>query len=234
MTTTNTTTSCTVGPPQENTEKVNTHIQITIPEEDLGRLGNLKRFGRQCLHNSKENLLLILLLISVIVGTGIGFIARAAKPSYSQRDIMYLQFPGEMLMRMLKMLILPIVLASLIAGIAGLDAKTCGKVGLRTMGYFATTTLIAVILGIVLAVSIQPGGGADMAKMKRYGSATKLNSADTFLDLIRSVQASQACVAAWPFVYGVNVDSGKCCRCERGYLSTRSVWSVERITIKVR
>nr|KAG5701628.1 hypothetical protein BaRGS_019317 [Batillaria attramentaria] len=186
MATANATTSAAITPPQENTDKVNTHVHVTIPEEDLGRLGNLKRCSKRCLSQSKENLLLILLLVSVIVGTAIGFIARAAKDRYSAREIMYLQFPGEILMRMLKMLILPIVLASLIAGIAGLDAKTCGKMGLRTIGYFATTTLLSVILGIVLCVSIQPGVGADRSKLSRYGKAARLNSADTFLDLIRS------------------------------------------------
>ena len=98
---------------------------------------------------------------------------------------MYLQFPGELLMRMLKMLILPLIISSLIAGIAGLDAKTCGKMGLRTIIYFGTTTLISVILGIIMAVSIRPGDGAKKDDIKRYGSAAKLTTADTFLDLIR-------------------------------------------------
>lgn len=183
-TTSNATTSATITPPQENTDKVNTHVHVNMPEEELNRMEKFKRIGKKCLDNSRENLLLLLLLVSVIVGTAIGFIARNSHV-FSKRELMYLQFPGEMLMRMLKMLILPIILSSLIAGIAGLDAKTCGRMGLRTIGYFATTTLLSVILGIVLAVSIQPGVGADSSKLKRYGSATKLNSADTFLDLIR-------------------------------------------------
>ncbi|XP_025095708.1 excitatory amino acid transporter 1-like [Pomacea canaliculata] len=197
MATTNAVPSGSVNPPQENMDKVNTHVHMVVPEEDLGRLGNLKRCARKCMDRSKENLLLILLLASVIAGTAIGFIARSAKSSFTKREIMYLQFPGEMLMRMLKMLILPIIISSLIAGIASLDAKTCGKMGLRTIGYFATTTLLAVILGIVLAVTIQPGGGADRTKLKRYGAATKLNSADTFLDLIRNMFPDNLIVACY-------------------------------------
>ena len=163
---------------------INRQVHVTIPEEDLGRVGNLRRTGHKCLKGTKDNLLLLLLLISVISGGAIGFIARGSH-TFSKREIMYLQFPGEMLMRMLKMLILPIILSSLIAGIAGIDAKTCGRMGLRTICYFATTTLMAVVLGIILAVTIQPGVGADSSKLKRYGSAIKLNSADAFLDLIR-------------------------------------------------
>jgi Na+/H+-dicarboxylate symporter len=172
-------------PPQENeVDRVNTHVHVNVPDDEEPHQNLLKRVGRKCLRGSRDNLLLVLLLVSVIVGTAIGFICRASH-KFSKREIMYLQFPGEMLMRTLKMLILPIILSSLIAGIAGLDAKTCGRMGLLTMGYFASTTLMAVILGIILAVTIQPGYGADSKSLKRYGSATKLNSADTFLDLIR-------------------------------------------------
>ena len=178
----------TMLPPQENETGMNTHVHINVPDDEpLQSGGRLKRFSRKCVQGSKDNLLLLLLLVSVIVGTLIGFVCRSVHV-FNKRELMYLQFPGEMLMRMLKMLILPIILSSLIAGIAGLDAKTCGRMGLRTIGYFATTTMMSVILGIILAVSIQPGVGADKGKLVRQGAATKLNSADTFLDLIRLVE----------------------------------------------
>jgi Na+/H+-dicarboxylate symporter len=145
------------------------------------------RYGRNmlemCLKGLKQNLILVLLLLSVVLGCAIGFGVRATG-QLTKREIMYLQFPGEMLMRMLKMLILPLVVASLIGGIAGLDAKTCGKMGLRTMAYFSTTTLLAVVLGIIMAVTIRPGDNGDET-IPRYGKSEKLNSVDTFLDLIR-------------------------------------------------
>lgn len=139
-----------------------------------------------CVKGLKQNLILVLLLLSVVFGCAIGFGIRATG-QLTKREIMYLQFPGEMLMRMLKMLIIPLVVASLIGGIAGLDAKTCGKMGLRTMAYFGTTTMLAVILGIIMAVTIRPGSNGDQTEIPRYGEAKKLNSVDTFLDLIRWV-----------------------------------------------
>ena len=164
---------------------VNSHVFISVPQEDLGVRGNLKRLGRKCLNNSKENGLLIGLLFSVVFGVLMGVCIRSTYGKLPKRETMYLGFPGEILMRMLQMLILPIILASLISGIAGLDAKTCGRMGLRTIAYFGTTTFLAVFLGILLAVTIQPGGNADRSSMQRYGKAEQLNSADTFLDLIR-------------------------------------------------
>ncbi|XP_071108762.1 excitatory amino acid transporter 1-like isoform X2 [Haliotis cracherodii] len=172
----------------EETAKVNTHVSVSPqPEGTTGLLGNVKRCGLKCLRGSKENLLLILLLCSVLLGVGIGFAVRSARPDFTKREIMYLMFPGEILMRMLRMLILPLIISSLIAGIAGLDAKTCGKMGLRTIAYFATTTVISVIMGIIMAIAIRPGGGANRAKLKRYGTAAKVNSVDTFLDLVRNL-----------------------------------------------
>ena len=165
--------------------KVNTHVSVTIPPENPGFCGNLKRCGIKCLKGSKDNFILVLLLFSVCFGVGMGFLVRSVSPTFTKRQIMYLMFPGEILMRMLTMLILPLIISSLIAGIAGLDAKTCGRMGLRTIAYFATTTIIAVIQGIIMATSIRPGRGADRSKIKRYGSAAKVNSVDTFLDLIR-------------------------------------------------
>lgn len=174
--------------PQNDTNtsnKGNAHITVPIPDEYLGQ-SRAKQCATKCLRGSKENLILILLLSAVIMGVSLGFIIRAARPEgYSQRDIMYITFPGELLMRMLKMLILPLIVSSLIAGIAGLDAKTCGRMGLRTMAYFATTTMMAVILGIILTVSIQPGGGASRDEIPRYGTPKKVHPVDTFLDLIR-------------------------------------------------
>ncbi|OWF39054.1 excitatory amino acid transporter 1-like [Mizuhopecten yessoensis] len=173
--------------PNPDQQKLNTHIVIPVPEEGTGpHRTKLQRFKQTCGKNVKENLILILLLGSVVMGVAIGFAVRSGT-KMTKREIMYLSFPGEMLMRMLKMLILPLIVSSLIAGIAGLDAKTCGKMGLRTMAYFATTTLLAVILGITMAVIIQPGRNADRSKIQRYGKTEKLNTADTFLDLIRNL-----------------------------------------------
>ncbi|VDH93280.1 solute carrier family 1 (glial high affinity glutamate transporter), member 3 [Mytilus galloprovincialis] len=163
-------------------QKVDTHIVLPmekVEEED-------ESCREKCHKNMKENLILLLLFGSVVFGCGFGFIIRAST-TMTKREIMYLQFPGEILMRMLKMLILPLVISSLIAGIAGLDAKACGKIGLRTMLYFGATTFMAVVLGIIMAVSIQPGRGAKRTDLARYGSTKKLHASDTFLDLIRNM-----------------------------------------------
>jgi len=62
----------------------------------------------------RQNLLLVLTVISVFLGFIIGFVARIFDPS--EEVIMFVSFPGDVLMRILKMLILPLIVSSLIAG----------------------------------------------------------------------------------------------------------------------
>ena len=69
-----------------------------------------------------------------------------------------LSLPGELFLRMLKMLILPLIMFSLMAGLGSLDTKVAGALGWRTVLYYMTTTLIAVVLGLTLVMVIQPGG----------------------------------------------------------------------------
>ena len=52
---------------------------------------------------------------------------------------MLLSFPGELLLNMLRMIILPLVIASLITAVAGLNATEAGKIGRRTLIYYLST-----------------------------------------------------------------------------------------------
>ncbi len=70
---------------------------------------------------------------------------------------MYLSFPGTLFLNMLKAVVIPLVVPSLITSIGSLDLRLSGKVGARAIVYYAVTTVMAVFLGIVLVVTIQPG-----------------------------------------------------------------------------
>lgn len=72
-----------------------------------------------------------------------------------------IMFPvGQIFLRLLFMTVVPIVFTSITLGVAGIgDMKTLGRLGGRTFGYFAMSTLIAATIGLTLVNTIQPGGG---------------------------------------------------------------------------
>lgn len=113
-----------------------------------------------------------------------GLMFRNADLSADTRKL--LVFPGDLLMSMLKMLMIPLIMSSLISGIAVLDTKSCGKISSCAMIYYFTTTIAAAILGIILVVTIHPGS-PNLDRERKVSDATdnKLTTLDASLDLIR-------------------------------------------------
>ncbi|XP_030048010.1 excitatory amino acid transporter 1 isoform X2 [Microcaecilia unicolor] len=123
-------------------------------------------------------------ITAVIVGVILGFSVRSYKLSY--REVKYFAFPGELLMRMLQMLVLPLIVSSLVTGMAALDSKASGKMGVRAVVYYMTTTIIAVFIGIIIVIIVHPGKGTK-ENMHREGKIEPVTAADAFLDLIRNM-----------------------------------------------
>lgn len=69
-------------------------------------------------------------------------------------------------------------------GTAALDSKASGKMGMRAIVYYMSTTIIAVMIGIIIVVIIHPGKGTK-ENMHREGKIMQVTAADAFLDLIR-------------------------------------------------
>ncbi|XP_053294152.1 solute carrier family 1 member 7a [Pleuronectes platessa] len=132
----------------------------------------------------KQNGLLILSVLAVVIGCLLGFFLRGKQ--LSEQEVKYFQFPGELLMRMLKMLILPLVVSSLMSGLAALDAKCSSRLGIMTISYYLWTTFVAVVVGIVMVYIIHPGGAAQK-EASEESKKPMTSSADALLDLIRNM-----------------------------------------------
>lgn len=153
-------------------------------------------------------LLTIATLGSVVLGVIVGSILRASSSEkWTEREVMYLNFIGEIFLRILKGLILPLVISSLIDAIGSLDLRSSGKIGGRAIAYYMITTFMAVVLGIILVLTIRPG--VDRNETATDGpllSSSKLRSTtttDTMLDLIRNMfppNIIQACLEQYQTV----------------------------------
>ncbi|XP_054915441.1 excitatory amino acid transporter 5-like isoform X5 [Poeciliopsis prolifica] len=144
------------------------------------RCRNLRGFCRR-------NGLLTLSVIAVVTGCTLGFALRGTELSTQAK--IYFSFPGELLMRMLKMLILPLITSSLMSGLSSMESKACCRMGVLTVTYYLWTTFIAVVVGIILVLIIKPGTGTEM-ESNRLGGGPVMTSADALLDLIRNMVPS--------------------------------------------
>uniref|UniRef100_A0A8D0EU57 Amino acid transporter n=1 Tax=Strix occidentalis caurina TaxID=311401 RepID=A0A8D0EU57_STROC len=127
--------------------------------------------------------------ISILIpcwSTGI-ILAFSLRPyQLTYRQIKYFSFPGELLMRMLQMLVLPLIVSSLITGMASLDGRASGKMGMRAVVYYMVTTIIAVFIGILMVIIIHPGKGSK-DKLHREGRIEQVQTTDAFMDLVRNM-----------------------------------------------
>ncbi|CAB3979650.1 excitatory amino acid transporter-like [Paramuricea clavata] len=136
----------------------------------------------------KQHLILFLILVGVLCGFLLGALLHSTVQSSTdpppKEFAMLLSFPGEILIRILKLLVLPLIISSVLLAVAELDAKQSGKLGKRTLLYYLTTTILAAILGIVLVVSIKPGEANVKHTKPDEGNIEPL---DSILDLIRNL-----------------------------------------------
>lgn len=92
------------------------------------------------------------IFIALILGVLFGWLC----PQYAVK----MQPLADIFLRMVKMIIAPLIFATLTVGIAGHgDVKNLGKIGLKTIIYFEIATTIALVLGLVLANILKPGVG---------------------------------------------------------------------------
>jgi len=158
-------------------------------------------------------------LFGVIGGVVFGISLRQRTAEWTEREIMYVSYAGELFLRALKALILPLIVPSLITAVGSLDMSLSGKVGGRAMAYYMGTTILAVILGIILVTSIHPGTHtADKDGLREKVESRNVTTPDTLMDLIRNLVPPNLMQATmqqyrtnlkYPGNYAFNDSSGK-------------------------
>jgi Na+/H+-dicarboxylate symporter len=97
------------------------------------------------------------ILIGIVIAIILAFIGLAI----FGENMKHVKFLGQFFMTTLRMIVVPLVLASVVAGVIRMgDVRKIGNIGIRTLGYYALTTALSVCLGIILVSIIKPGIGS--------------------------------------------------------------------------
>jgi len=97
----------------------------------------------------------------------------------------YVAFMGDLFVRAIRMLVAPIVLVTIAAGITALaDPRRLGSLGGRTVALFACTTAIAVSVGMAVATLVRPGEGAPLGTAAPHALGDPVTSYDQLIGIV--------------------------------------------------
>jgi Na+/H+-dicarboxylate symporter len=98
------------------------------------------------------------LILGAIVGAIVNLAGWAVQPWWADGALPFLNFLGSAFIRAITMIVIPLVAASLLVGVASLgDLRKLGRMGGKTLGYYLMTTAVAITIGLSLATLIKPG-----------------------------------------------------------------------------
>lgn len=123
------------------------------------------------------------IMIGLILGVVIGLFMQA--PAMQSIATSYIKPIGTLFLNAVKMLIVPLVFSSLVVGTCGLgDAKSVGRIGVKTVVYFLLTTAIAITIGLIIGNIFHIGGGFTIDDSATYEIKEAPNVIDTLLNII--------------------------------------------------
>ena len=140
-----------------------------------------------------NNLMIILIIIAASLGVGIAFILKEyAALTDDQKN--YFSFPGELFVRALKFISLPLIVCNLITGMSGLAHKS-KLIGLRTFYFYSVSILTSTAVGFLVVLTIRPGSRANVTSsdLQQFESDSpeKFNNpisiSSTILDVFRNL-----------------------------------------------
>jgi len=119
-------------------------------------------------------------LIALVAGVAFGWMTPTAAEGVG--------FIGDIFLRLLKMIIIPLIFTSLVSGVASLgSARSVGRVGVRTVIYYTASTTLAIAVGLTLVNIVKPGAKLVLAgagELPEGFSASSQNLPDFLLRMV--------------------------------------------------
>jgi DAACS family dicarboxylate/amino acid:cation (Na+ or H+) symporter len=147
------------------------------------------------------------ILIGLLAGTAVGILAKLPNAAWLQRVVLAVEPAGTAFIRLITMVMVPLVVASLFVGVAQLgDVRRLGRIGGKTLGYFLGTTFVAAVIGTAAARLLRVGeldasGRAALLAPFQSSGATQVSAEPPTL-----VQTLLAMIPQNPFAAAAQAD----------------------------
>ncbi|MFN4190276.1 MAG: dicarboxylate/amino acid:cation symporter [Pseudothermotoga sp.] len=119
---------------------------------------------------------LVRILIGLVLGAIVGLIVGPKIQSIAPL--------GDLFIRLLRMIVVPVIFFSLVAGAASIKPSKLGKVGVKIMIYYLVTTVIAVTIGLIVANIFRPGSGITLPGEAPGRTLTQPSLIQTLLNIV--------------------------------------------------
>ncbi len=126
----------------------------------------------------KANKSSMLIFAALVLGIVVGYACNQAAPTpAAAKEIAgYFGIVTDIFLRLIKMIIAPLVFATLVSGLANIgDSKTVGRIGTKALGWFVGASIASLLIGLVFANLLQPGHALNMP-LPEAGTATNLKT----------------------------------------------------------
>jgi Na+/H+-dicarboxylate symporter len=92
---------------------------------------------------------------------------------------------GDLFLRLIRMVVVPLVFVTLVAGVVSMgDPSKLGSLGIKTLGIYMATTLAAIVIGLAMAVILQPGVGVDFSTATPTAAQEAMPLSDRLMDIV--------------------------------------------------
>ncbi|XP_058809655.1 excitatory amino acid transporter 3-like isoform X2 [Phymastichus coffea] len=151
----------------------------------------------------------------VLLGVGLKF---WTNQPWTERQLMYLQFPGELFLRTVNCCILPLVISSIVSASSNLSKS--GSIGIQALLYYVTTTSLGIALCVTLSLTVQPGkwgttDGINATDIRPRRAHVSFVTVDTLLDLLRNLLPENLIQATLSQYQTVLIDSKVNVSCDK-------------------
>ncbi|MBP2315715.1 dicarboxylate/amino acid:cation symporter [Azospirillum soli] len=135
--------------------------------------------------NKQTTLIIVAMVLGILVGYAFNLLV---SPAAAKEVAGYFAMVTDIFLRLIKMIIAPLIFATLVAGMAGMgDARTVGRIGGKAVGWFLMASLASLAIGLVFANLLQPGANMGVPLPDAGASAGLKTSALNLKDFITHV-----------------------------------------------